>query len=74
MEKLTNLKDETKGKVAEIIGDIHFQSRITSIGVTVGSEIEVIKNYKKQPVLIYCRDTMIAVNKKEAGNIIVEVI
>ncbi len=74
MEKLTNLKDETKGKVAEIIGDIHFQSRITSIGVTVGSEIEVIQNYKKQPVLIYCRDTMIAVNKKEAGNIIVEVI
>ena len=74
MEKLTNLKDETKGKVAEIIGDIHFQSRITSIGVTVGSEIEIIQNYKKQPVLIYCRDTMIAVNKKEAGNIIVEVI
>lgn len=74
MEKLTNLKDETKGKVAEIIGDIHFQSRITSIGVTVGSEIEVIQNYKKQPVLIYCRDTMIAVNKKEARNIIVEVI
>ena len=74
MEKLTNLKDETKGKVAEIIGDIHYQSRITSIGVTVGSEIEVIQNYKKQPVLIYCRDTMIAVNKKEAGNIIVEVI
>lgn len=74
MEKLTDLKDETKGKVAEIIGDIHFQSRITSIGVTVGSEIEVIQNYKKQPVLIYCRDTMIAVNKKEAGNIIVEVI
>ncbi len=74
MEKLIDLKDETKGKVAEIIGDIHFQSRITSIGVTVGSEIEVIQNYKKQPVLIYCRDTMIAVNKKEAGNIIVEVI
>lgn len=74
MEKLTDLKDETKGKVAEIIGDIHFQSRITSIGVTVGSEIEVIQNYKKQPVLIYCRDTIIAVNKKEAGNIIVEVI
>ena len=49
MEKLTNLKDETKGKVVEIIGDIHFQSRITSIGVTVGSEIEVIQNYKKQP-------------------------
>ena len=67
MEKLTNLKDETKGKVAEIIGDIHFQSRITSIGVTVGSEIEVIQNYKKQPVLIYCRDTMIAVNKKETS-------
>ena len=74
MEKLTNLKDETKGKVAEIIGDIHFQSRITSIGVTVGSEIEVIQNYKKQPVLIYCRDTLIAINKSEADKIMMEVL
>ncbi len=74
MEKLSALKEKTKARVAEIHGDTHFQSRIISIGITVGSEIEVIQNYKKQPVLIYCRDTMIAVNKTEAEKIKMEVL
>ncbi len=74
MEKLSALKEKTKARVAEILGDTHFQSRIISIGITVGSEIEVIQNYKKQPVLIYCRDTMIAVNKTEAEKIKMEVL
>ena len=69
MERLSTLKEKTKGKVVEIIGDTHFQSRIISIGITVGSDVEVIQNYKKQPILIYCRDTMIAVNKIEAESI-----
>ena len=74
MEKLSALKEKTKAKVIEILGDTHFQSRIISIGITVGSEIEVIQNYKKQPVLIYCRNTAIAVNKKEADKIMMEIL
>ena len=74
MERLSTLKEKTKGKVAKIIGDTHFQSRIISIGITVGSKIEVIQNYKKQPVLIYCRNTAIAVNKKEADKIMMEIL
>ena len=62
MERLSTLKEKTKGKVAEIIGDTHFQSRIIYIGITVG------------PILIYCRDTMIAVNKTEAEKIMMEVL
>ena len=42
MERLSTLKEKTKGKVVEIIGDTHFQSRIISIGITVGSDVEVI--------------------------------
>ena len=74
MEKLSALKEKTKAKVIEILGDTHFQSRIISIGITVGSEIEVIHNYKKQPVLMYCRNTTIAVNKKEADKIMMEIL
>ena len=73
MERLSTLKEKTKGKVVEIIGDTHFQSRIISIGITVGSD-EVTNNYEKQPILIYCRDTMIAVNKIEAEKIMMEVL
>ena len=74
MERLSTLKQKTKGKVVEIIGDTPFQSRIISIGIPVGSDVEVIQNYKKQPILIYCRDTMIAVNKIEAEKIMMEVL
>lgn len=52
MERLSTLKEKTKGKVAEIIGDMHFQSRIISIEIIAGSDIEVIQNYEKQPILI----------------------
>ena len=53
-------------RLSQSPGDSHFQSRITSIGLTIGSRIEVIQNPKKQPVLLYNRDTMVALNKNEA--------
>lgn len=73
MENLSSLNNGTVGTIVAIDGDAHFQSRITSIGLTVGSHIEVIQNEKKQPVLLYNRDTMVAINKKECEKILVEV-
>lgn len=73
MKKLSELSSGFTGTVAAINGDTHFQSRITSIGLTVGSKIEVIQNPKKQPTLLYCRDTMVAINKNESEKIMVEV-
>ena len=74
MKKLSELKNNTRAKVIKILGDSHFQSRIISIGITVGSDVEIIQNHKKQPLLIYCRDTSIAINIKEADKIIMEVL
>lgn len=73
MKKLNELGDGSCGTIVAITGDSHFQSRITSIGLTIGSRIEVIQNPKKQPVLLYNRDTMVALNKNEAEKIMVEV-
>lgn len=73
MKKLNELSEGSCGTVVAINGDNHFQSRITSIGLTIGSRIEVIQNPKKQPVLLYNRDTMVAINKSEAEKIMVEV-
>ena len=47
MKKLNELGDGSCGTIVAIIGDSHFQSRITSIGLTIGSRIEVIQNPKK---------------------------
>ena len=74
MQKLSELSEGTKGRITSILGNAHFQSRITSIGLTVGSQIEIIQNPKKQPVLIYGRDTLLAINKMESDKIMVVVI
>lgn len=69
MEILTKLRKGSVGKIKSIGGNAHFQSRITSIGLTPGSVIEVIQNEKKHPLLIYSRDTMLAINRKDAEQI-----
>ena len=50
-----------------------YLSRITSIGLNIGCEIEMLQNDKKRPLLIYGRDTMIALNRKESERVSVEV-
>ena len=60
MKKLNELSDGSCGRVVAINGDAHFQSRVTSIGLTIGCPFEVIQNPKKRPVLVYARDTMVA--------------
>lgn len=73
---MISLKDTsagTKGTIVKIQGDQHFLSRIVSIGLTIGCPVLVLQNERKQPVLIFSRDTAIALNKAECTNIMVEV-
>lgn len=44
MKKLSELKKDEKGVIANINGDARFVSRITSIGLTPGCSITVILN------------------------------
>ncbi len=74
MIKLNTAKDGETGWVASIKGNTRFLNRITSIGLTIGSEIEIIQNQEKCPVLIFNRDTVIAINRSECEKIMVEVI
>ena len=59
--------------VKDINGDARFISRITSVGLTTGAILKVVRNVKRLPLLIYSRDTMLAINRREAENIHVEV-
>ena len=74
MSSLSELGADTHARVTGISGDNHFQSRITSIGVTVGSEVTIVQNNKNQPILLYGRDTLIALNRKEAEKVAAEVL
>ena len=58
--------------IASLEGDQRFVSRITSIGLTPGCKVSVIKNDGNRPMLVYSRDTMIALNRNECKGIEVE--
>ncbi len=67
--KLNELKENQDAVIAELKGDNRFISRITSIGLTPGCRVHVVKNDRSRPVLIYSRDTMIALNRTECDGI-----
>ena len=67
--KLAELKENSQAVISGLKGDTRFIGRITSIGLTPGCHISVIKNDKNRPVLLYSRDTMIAVNRSECEGI-----
>jgi Fe2+ transport system protein A len=70
--KLTDAKEGYQGRVLSMDGDNHMISRAVSIGIVPGGVVKLLKNRRKQPVLIYSRDSMIALNREDAANIIVE--
>ena len=69
---LSDIKENGEAVVTEVEGDTRFVSRITSIGLTPGCKVSMIKNDKNRPVLVYSRDTMIALNRKECAGIKVQ--
>ena len=64
--KLTDTRPDQNGVIRKIGGDAHFMNRITAIGV------KTVRNDRKMPVLLYLRETLIAVNRKDAERIEVE--
>ena len=72
MKKIVELEKEQSAVIVLVDGDARFVSRITSIGITPGCKVTVIKNEKHRPLLVYSRDTMIALNRKECENIFVQ--
>ncbi len=70
--KLIKANEGFSGVIKNVNGDYRLVSRVTSIGLTEGSKIEVMRNEKKQPILIYSRDSLIAINRKDCNGIEVE--
>ncbi len=62
---LNEMKADREAVVSKINGDSRLLSRITSIGITPGCKITVVRNDRNRPMLVYSRDTMIALNRKE---------
>ncbi len=69
---LSEVKENKDAVITALSGDTRFMSRITSIGLTPGCRVSVVKNDKNRPLLVYSRDTMIALNRNECDGISVE--
>ena len=67
--KLYQAKPGYTGTITSIDGDTRFLSRITSMGLTEGCEIRIMRNEKNQPILLLGRDSLIAVNRKDCERI-----
>ena len=49
---LNEVRENTDAIINELKGDARFISRITSIGLTPGCRVSIIKNDKNRPVLL----------------------
>lgn len=70
--KLSELKTGGMGTVTRVAGDARFVSRVTSVGITEGCPIEVVQNVKKRPILLFERDNLMAIDRKDCDLIDVE--
>ena len=69
---LSETREGFSGAITDIAGDAHFIGRVTSMGLTVGCPLTVVRHEKKQPILIEARDTLVAISDGDLAKIFVE--
>lgn len=67
--KLSEMQAGKNGIVRSLGTDERFLNRITSIGLTEGAPFQVVKNDRKMPVLVFVRETLLALNRKDCEKI-----
>ena len=72
MEDIT-LSDAAPGKrytIRALKDETRLVNRLSSMGLVCGSTLEVCQNLKKQPVLVFARDTLVAIGREESKKIL----
>ena len=67
--KLSEMKADRTGTVKSLGRDERFLKRITSVGLTEGARFKVVKNDRKMPILVYARETLLALNRRDCDMI-----
>ena len=71
---LDNLPPGCSGIIVNLSGGKHISSRLASIGLTIGSEVQVLQNYHHGPIIITVRGVRLALGRGEANKIEVKVL
>ena len=72
MEDIT-LSDAAPSKrytIRAIKDETRLVNRLSSMGLVCGSTLDVCQNLKKQPVLVFTRDTLVAIGREESKKIL----
>jgi ferrous iron transport protein A len=69
MIKLSAMKVGQSAIIHSIQGGYHFNCRATAMGITPETEVSMLQNTGHGPLLIYLRDTQVALGRGEAGKI-----
>lgn len=71
MKTLLSLNMGEKAVIDSLSGDNNFISRVISTGFTPLTEVTMVQNRRKGPLLVYLRDTHMAIGREEARRIII---
>lgn len=66
---LSDAQPGTSYLVTDIKDESRLKNRLSSMGILCGCKIEVCQNLPKQPVLIFARDTLVAIGREESKKI-----
>lgn len=69
---LSTLRVGAFAVVRKIDGTSTFTSRLAALGLSIGSNLEILQNRSRTPLLIRARGTRIALGRGEAEKILVE--
>lgn len=72
MTTLDNVPAGTQVRVERVEGDVRLLTRLSSVGLVSGAVVQVERNDRNRPVLVFERDTRLAVNRQECARIYVE--
>ena len=58
--------------ITRVDGDVRLLTRLSSVGLVPGASLRVERNDRNRPVLVFERDTRLAINRQECRRIYVE--
>lgn len=72
MLPLSRLQPGQRGVVTRLLGGRGLQSRLATLGLTIGAEVLLLQNYGRGPILLTVRETRLALGRGEANHILVK--
>ena len=69
---LDQLGSGKSGIIKQLNGKPHFISRATAMGFTPGAKVVAVQNFRSLPLIVFLRDTQIAIDRAEANRIVID--